>query len=389
MGLITIIRFLYMFAGTEKELIYGISTDYKVFQIVNCLCVPIIVFFGNKIATELCGNDDKTRANVGIVHSIFMLFALPIFFYTPYVYGEVISATMEILFIWAGICSLKYEQKRIIYFAVMVLSGVIGYFARANFIIVPIAYLCVSLVSAVYRKKIRQLLAPIIILALLVISSRINILYYERISGIRFDQGVPIQCYIAMGLDEYSPVAPGWYNGRNVETYVNANYDKEAAKEAAGNYIHDRLVMFKNGAGISPLVFYKEKMFSQWADATMNCFIETKVHIPEARTWIMDISDPDGKYAAPIRRIMDECQLCMMIGCLLFAVFQLFSKDCKPYKLFIVTILFGGFVFSMIWEAMGRYIFPYYICMLSLAPSGVAMLCNRVISLFCKNRSER
>ena len=40
------------------------------------------------------------------------------------------------------------------------------------------------------------------------------------------------------------------------------------------------------------------------------------------------------------------------------------------YRYMQLVIIFGGFLFTMLWEAMSRYVFPYVIYMLPLAAMG-------------------
>ena len=76
---------------------------------------------------------------------------------------------------------------------------------------------------------------------------------------------------------------------------------------------------------------------------------------------------------------MKEYQFLIYCGVLIYLIFELFdTKNVSPIEDYIgiVTIL-GGFLFSIIWEAKARYMFPYFVLMLPYAMLG----CFRLVEL--------
>lgn len=353
LGLMTIFQCIFTLTGT---------TDNFVIQIVNILCALCIIYAGYHILKEL-----SRKLTVRIYYCVFMLFCFPLFFYVPYVYGEIISTTAGMVFIWAAICFVK--RSKIGAWIAMGISSVVGNMARGNFPVLLVAFVIMAGLYTIHRKKWRYVICALSLFLIVMCSSALNTRYYEHISGIKLDQGVPMECWIAMGMDEYS-IGCGVYNGLNISMYAESGYNRAAARKAANNYIHDRLSMFIRGAGRSAASFYKEKILIQWNDPTVNCFMENRSFIPDPHPLIWNITDPDtGKYAYVVREIMNQYQWLLYLG-VLFCCLFLFKKQVPFYSLLTLIILVGGFFFTMIWETQSRYVFPYIIYMVPLAAAG-------------------
>ena len=151
----------------------------------------------------------------------------------------------------------------------MAICAVIGYMARGNFLIVLIAFLIMAVLYSVRRKKIKYLICAVSMFLAVSCAVRCNEMYYEKISGITIDQGVAPEAWIAMGMSEHWELACGTYNGYNIQTYADNDYNREQSREANRAFIRDRLTMFRNGAGRSVGSFYKDKMLAQWNDPTV------------------------------------------------------------------------------------------------------------------------
>lgn len=375
LGLITIFSVIFKIARTTNDMAV---------QIVNCFCVPIIIYVGNGILKEI-----SPTAVVRAYYCILMLFCLPLFFYTTFVYGELISVTAGMIFIWAATCYFKKGKNKM--WPIMIVCSIIGTASRGNFLIVVIAFAIMAVLYAVKRKKWIYIACAASLFLSIKAFDTINTLYYEHLSGIEINQGMPMECWIAMGLNEYCEIAYGWYNGQNIELYAGSGYNTEAAKAAANAYIHDRLKMFLGGFGISPTDFYKEKLLSQWNDPTLYYFIENRTFYPNASQWVKDIVEQDGKHANWVREIMNQYQWLLYFGVLLYwgSVF-IFSRKVPFYQLLIMIILVGGFSFTIIWESMSRYVFPYVIYMAPLAAMGWQFAINSLseIAQKIKNREN-
>lgn len=350
LGIALIFQFLFFFFRTSDDI---------VIQIVNALCVPCIIFAGNGFLKEL-----NCRKICYICYLIGMLFCFPLLFYTPYVYGEMISVTAGCFFIWAAVCYIK--RGKLTAWISLMLSAVIGNLARGNFPVLLIAFGIMAVLYGIRKKTIMLVICAATLVFVTVMGLRACHAYYERISGIKLDQGIPIEGWVAMGLNDNAP-AYGMYNGYNVNIYAKHDYNREAAKEECLAFIHDRLYMMSGGGWIP---FFKEKILVQWNDPTLNCFMENRTFIPEPRIpAIKEIMLDVGKYYQTAIEWMNQYQFLLYFGALFYCI-TAFKRKKPFYELLPLIIIFGGFLFTLIWEAMARYVFPYVIYMVPIAAMG-------------------
>lgn len=366
---ITLFRLILFLAHT--------TNDFAI-QVVNVLCVPVIVFAGYHILREITGD-----IRVRVIYLFLMNFCFPLFLYTPYVYGEIISATVGMLFLWAAIVWLKREK--VISWVAMAICAVIGYMARGNFLIVLIAFLIMAVLYSVRRKKIKYLICAVSMFLAVSCAVRCNEMYYEKISGITIDQGVAPEAWIAMGMSEHWELACGTYNGYNIQTYADNDYNREQSREANRAFIRDRLTMFRNGAGRSVGSFYKDKMLAQWNDPTVYGFNENRNYIPDPLPVIREIVDQDGKYATAARDTVDEYQWIVYLG-LLACCFSLWKGKGPYYQQLLLIVFIGGFLFTALWETMARYVFPYFIYMIPLTAIGWEWMMHGIEKIWRKVR---
>ena len=78
-------------------------------------------------------------------------------------------------------------------------------------------------------------------------------------------------------------------------------------------------------------------------------------------------------YTGPIHRtieaFLNQYQLIIYLGFLLYIVFSLLKK--VPFINYLPLIyVIGGVLFSLLWEASSRYVFPYFVFMIPCAAYG-------------------
>lgn len=351
LGLMTLFNLIFKITGTTNEFAV---------RMVNIICVPVIVYSGYGILKELI-----SEYKIYIYYCMFMLFCFPIFLYTPYVYGEVISNTAGMIFIWSAICWIK--RQRIGAWITLLVCSVVGFMARSNFMILLIAFAIMTFLYTIKKRKVRIFICTISLFIALAGTNTLNRLCYEHISGVKIDQGVPIVAWIAMGLNEYSELGVGSYDGYNIATYANCDYNTEAAKAECMPFIRDRVRMFVGGIGRSAFSFFKEKALIQWNDPTVNCFMENRNFIPDPLPIIGEIVV--GEYYDEAKEVMNQYHCLLYLGVLIYCI-KCFMKKVPFYELLIMIILLGGFLFTLIWESMSRYVLPYIVYMVPLAAIG-------------------
>lgn len=350
LGIAAVFQFFFFIFRTDNDI---------VIQVVNALCVPCIIFAGNGFLKEInCGR------LCHICYLVSMLFCFPLLFYTPFVYGEILSVTAGSFFIWSAVCYIK--RGRITAWVSMLTSAVIGDITRGNFPVLLIAFGIMAALYSVRRKNVMPIACAVTVFFAAMAGNKACYAYYEHISGIKLDQGIPLEGWIAMGLND-NAVAAGRYNGYNVEVYARHDYNREEAKKECLAYIHDRLLMLSGGSWKS---FYKEKFLVQWNDPTLSCFQENCTFIPEAKIpVIMEIVLDDGMYYQMTVEFMNQYQLIIYLGILFYCI-AAFKCRSPFYQFLPLIVIFGGFLFTMLWETMARYVFPYFIYMIPLSAIG-------------------
>ena len=81
--------------------------------------------------------------------------------------------------------------------------------------------------------------------------------------------------------------------------------------------------------------------------------------------------------------ILDRMQFILYLGMFCYFVFAV-RGDSDPLRHILAVTIIGGFLFSVIWEAKTRYIFPYYMMMFPMAVQGYQALASE-----CRRRLKR
>ena len=116
--------------------------------------------------------------------------------------------------------------------------------------------------------------------------------------------------------------------------------------------------------------FFKEKLLVQWNDPTLTCFMENSSFMPEPDIpAIREIMSDEGKYYGMAVELMNRYQLLIYLGVLFYCISALRCRE-PFYQLLPLIVVFGGCLFTLIWEAMARYVFPYFIYMVPLSAIG-------------------
>lgn len=358
LGLSALIEIVFALFGTG---------NYLAFEILNCFGVVFCVYSGYRIVRLL-----TEHKKAWIYYLCLAACCFPLFFYTVFVYGEIPSLTCSLAAVWFF---LEYwKRERLPWFLGSALSASLAVLVRNNSLILVVAMACILLVTALGKRKLRPLLL-VLCLAVTVMGSRFLLhTVYEKRANLTINDGAPMILYVAMGLQDTAG-APGWSNGYILHAYWGAcDFDGEAAAAMGREDIHQSLQKFKADPAYAG-GFFLEKFTSQWNDSTCECFAMTHVN-GEARGPIAN-SMYDGKLHALMTWFMNQYQSILFIGVFLSLLFGFWRKKDLETQILLITI-FGGFLFSMMWEAKGRYILPYFVMMVPLAALGLEELAGRV-----------
>lgn len=340
---------------------------YQVFQHINALCMPLLFYSGYKILQMLCDSMEAV-----IYYILFFLGCLPLFFYVPLVYGEIISFTFTAVLMWQTARYCKTGSKSCFLWGTAAI--VIACMVRKNSLIVLIAVGIVLFIHSVREAKIRGLIWLLVMFLTVSGTDRLIHAYYERISGIEISEGIPYVSWIRMGMQD-AWTGPGWFDNSSVEAFTEHGFDTEetarAEKKLLGQILKD---MWGDKAfGID---FFRRKILSQW---------NSPVYYYEYETKRFDC-DPGVLPALPrylyfegrskVQNFMNRYQFVLYFYAALSAVI-LFADRKKERHLeehILYIAIFGGVLFSALWEAGSRYVLPYVVYMIPLAAMGMCRL---------------
>ncbi len=360
LGIITFIRMLSFVTG---------SFDYIYFQMFNLYMIPVIITSGYFIVNILTNGKKGAR----ILYLIAILLCFPMHVYVPFIYGEISSTALVLASVWAllsGLRKFKWYKP--------LLTGLflgIAIQLRRNTLICLIAIWIVVLIHVLLHKNYKNIvfLVAAVVLPFL-LQFGVDTLYKPH--EVQEEYGMPSSSYIAMGLNDYSEMGPGWYDNSVIDTYIyKAKSDVSVAKEISKEHIKERLsYMWDNKA--YAVGFYKKKCLSQWNDPLYLCLKMSGGGVTESESGglVYDIYFGEGREA--VLAYTNVYQLVIYFLVFVVSLLEGIRKD-GEYDIAFYTLLiaiFGGFLFSLLWEAKSRYVFPYFVFMIPYAAIGMDKL---------------
>lgn len=350
LGMITFIRVIFTVFG---------AGSYRFIQYFSAFMAGCLVFSGFQI-TRLLSDEDYAAE---CTYLILAFLCAPLYIYTCFVYGEIISTAFVALSAWM---LLKYMKKRSA--AALILLGMacgIAVQFRQNAIIFVVGYFIVLLVKFISKPDRAVVFAAFSILAgVLLWGGIVYGLYADKIPA--DSKSMPASLYIAMGTNNTKP-NPGWYNSYHWDTFHENDCDPEAAKEAAWDTIRGFLAHCREDHAYA-VDFFTRKINAQWnapmyqALAMNNCVGEEQSDFAAAVYF--------GDMRPRAEAFMNIYQL-LVYGAVLFLL-SVKRKEWRQIDRYILLVgIFGGFLFSILWEAKTRYIFPYFLMMLPYAAVGI------------------
>ena len=348
------------------------NSSYRVLQGFQSICMGIAFYMGFCITRELA----HRRAAEVLYLTAGVLF-VPLYIYTLYIYGESMGTCCAMVAIW---CFLKYNGcktiKGILGYGILGGAAVTGiYQTRVALMIVWIAMLLIQImITAVNRKPVPFAVTVGLLLAAVSISA-LNRSVLERRTGASLDNPMPGVLYVAMGLQENADPTkgPGSFNGYNWNVFAQVGHDARAASDTAMEYIKDRLAELMRNPG-EAAAFFGRKLMNQWNEPAYGCFVMTGFY-DEMEEWVNDLYYGEGNDRCLL--FLNVYQAVMYLAVLLGFV-RLIRRRREPREYLIGVILIGAFLFSMIWEAKSRYIYPYAVILIPFAVCSLAYCSGRL-----------
>ncbi len=360
---------------------YLLPVDLPAYHFIKCVYVllasAIILFQYRTIALFT----EKPE-----VHCNYLLLTganLPFIMYTSFVYGEIPSFAAISAGIYYYFRFLKAGEKTLLYGTVSFSCFTLSVFLRKNSLILIIAVVLVSLLHYLKDKRHSLLLLTLACALGSIFILPLTQKYLEHRADNTLRTGVPAMSYFAMGMQESSR-ANGWYNGFNFNTYQESGMDTELTNAISQAAIRERLSYFKANPAYAGS-FYLEKYLSQWADGTYASRQATLATFGGRRPIFDNLYT--GTYSHYYIEYCNAYQNLLCLGLFLFCL-RVRNKSSLPLYVGIIAA-FGGFLFHMIWEANGRYIFTYSMLFLPYAAYGITQLHAYTDDFLSKRHSHR
>lgn len=329
------------------------------------------------------------RAVFRILYCAMLLGCMPFLLYLPYIYGDILSVSFCMILFWAVSAYEHYEQKR--YLALAAFAAAMALLARKNTWIVLIAVAIYALLVSLKKKKRKFLLTGVVILLTATLSVKAVDVMYEYRSGYPNDIGIPSILWIAMGMQETDGMA-GVYNRYQQSVFEDNDFQPEPSAQIGKEYIRERIQEFKENPSMT-VEFYKNKLEDQWLEPLFSSLKATH-SFPEGTElppviyslYYGNLHEMVWKYANYYQSIVYLAGAFILIA----SLGAWYQKKELPAALWLPLIsVIGGFLFSILWEAQCRYVFPYYVFLILYAPMGLYAVGRMIGGLWNLHKGNR
>lgn len=359
LGLISVIQLVYKVFG---------DNNYRAFQLINTLFIGLFIVSNVMIIRN---SHLKYKDDAEIIYLILACTFIPLFIYSDYVYGEVISIGTISLCFW--MLSSYLNNGNIYKLLMAIFSGFFACYVRLNSMIFIIAAFLVLLTSSIIKfnkKRVFSVIGTILMGVLAILVPKL--IYGSYIPSDSYT--MPSTLHISMGMQDEA----GWFNSYNTNTYQAVGFDPIEADNWAKDDIRNRLSEFKNNPDLA-LNFYYNKINLQWNSPMMqSLWMNHKFNGKPGR---LATSFYEGSINSILNVVSNCHQMFVYLMCIGFS-FNIFKerKNIKMEELIFVVFVIGGFLFSILWEAKTRYILPYYSALLIEAAFGFVYLKNKLFT---------
>ena len=355
-GMVALLELIYKIFGIE---------NFIVFQLINIVCIQVILYMLNKITGELFGDERIVSLEAYLSVGMF-----PLFLFATFVYGDIIGWAFGVGSIYFIIRYLRTDRwHNILKSAVLLAFGIV---VKSNINILLVAASIAILLHAVEKKNYKMLawIAGIVLISQTGVVI-VNGIYAGRAGLEEYPEGIPRIAWVAMSMQEGDEggYACGWYNGYNWSVYEENGFDRQQTIRACMENLSYSAEKFLSDRGFALEFFYK-KFTSQWNAPTFQSMITNEWN----SRYVENLSQLAHFFIYGLGRdILYEIMNCYHFFMFLCTgVYCWFSlKEWSLERAYFVLNIFGGFLFHMIWEAQARYILGYFVLMLPLAAWGL------------------
>ena len=354
----------YVFFAEILYRIFGTNSSDILFQIPNVIALDFIYVGMVMIAKKLFD-----RRSVTNLTAIALAVCFQPMFMTTFTYGLLLGIAFSI---WSVYHVIRYmRENRLLNAGFAVLLMAISVLLKYNNMIL-LAAVCIALILHVIDKK--KFLALAVAAVMIVCSvglQRIVIGSYAARSGAELNTQVSQTLYAYLGISD-SGMAPGWYNGKAMETLRDSNMDVDAANQIASEGIKSRLHTLSTTHQLGD--FIKKKYFSQFNEPSYESIWISQVRshdYPEGQLLPAIVT---SVYTGGLQKVFDNWfnYYVMMVYIFFTAgmIWLIFRRKLNTESLILPVAILGAILYHMLFEAKSQYILPYFILMIPFAVYG-------------------
>ena len=362
-GVTTVLRVIFRVFGDWNE---------DAFKMLSAFFVIPLVYGIYRITVMISG-----EAKTGLIAALAVSACIPMYFYTTFIYGEIMSVSLSVCAVMFFLKSLEKPGLLNIIFLLISVSGAV--FIKSNSLIVIVAMIVVCALKLIFgdgRKKVLFILF-VLIAGMMLPSALIKLIYRGHMPADA--KGIPAILYVQMGVNRNQVsdlYGYGWYDNSVQEIYRECDYSAEEASLKAREMIKDFFSEYKND--IPGLIqFYKIKITTQWNNPMYQAIVMNNRCLWDEQNAFAGRIYNDHFIWKIMDKYMNIYQLMIYLGAVLSGI-RLFIKCRDAGRLTCLIAVFGGFLFSVIWEAKGRYIFPYLMLLIPDAITGLYIFTHKV-----------
>lgn len=369
LGIISILRVLERIAPLFH------TEGWHLFQLFSALSAGLLVYSGFRIVALMTNRQREAQ----LLYLLLAFVCAPMYLYTSFVYGEISSTAFSLLAAWMFLECLATPGIRAL--TGLYLACALALLLRTNTVIIMIAFAIVFVIKFL-RAANRGRLAVGVVLLLGVLTPTVltNALYRDKIP--EDSRPMPAMLFITMGTNDTVANA-GWYNSYSFLLYQGHGFDPQTSSEAAQKDLAAFIAQCQADPAYA-VDFYTRKITSQWNAPMYQCLVmNSRVEGPQTEL-VQSLYREEGQQR--LTDFMNLYQSLIYGGVLAFSVAALKKRFPLEQHLLLIAV-FGGFLFSILWEAKARYVFPYFLLMLPCAAAGICTMITAFQTHFCRKPS--
>ena len=350
-GFVTFLRVMMTLFGTK---------NVTAMMCVTALSLPVIALSGAGIVTEIA-SEDRKGISVFFLSVMLVLF-LPLYFYSSFIYGDLPFTAFSLACIFFAL--KMFGKPSVVLGVFFVLSCFLNYLFKSNALIIFLA-LIIYFAVKVFDKEKRKIALMLAVLTV-VSAVGVNLLnkaMYDRLNPNGYD-AIPMSASIAMGLNDDNGHA-GWCNFYHQITFVENDFDAKRTSEVSWGKVRYELANYAKHPAKGIDFFYR-KINYQWNTPMFQALAMINSHDTENCNGFARLIYENEKVQKGINSYLKAYQI--FVYFIMTAVLWITIKKKAGLRAYLPGIaVFGSFLFSIIWEAKTRYIFPAFVMIIVCA----------------------